>query len=156
MSLFSDLERRVSSAVDQTMGERIRLEPMKRGEVFAAAADGKREPITVTAVIDFNPATAQVHVQSTYHGFEPKLAGDQIHVSIALSAFQSAAQYPQANDVIVALERPGMPKSRLTRSPDHDGIGRMVCVCGPAYFRVWWLDRAAVRRPAPLLWRRPS
>jgi hypothetical protein len=131
-SLFSELETLASAAVDTVMGELIRIDPMKKGEVFASSVDGARQQVTVTAVVDFNPVAVTVQDEGSYDGFQPQLAGDRIHVSIALSSFQGSSQYPQANDVIVALERPGMPKFRLTRAPDHDGIGRMVCPCVPA------------------------
>lgn len=131
-SLFAELETLVSSAVDTVMGELIRFDPMKSGDVFASSADGARQQVTVVAVIDFNPVAVTAHDERTYDGFQPQLAGDRVHISVALSSFQDASLYPQANDVAVALERPGMPKFRITRAPDHDGIGRMICVCVPA------------------------
>lgn len=131
-SLFAELETLASSAVDTVMGELVRIEPMKKGDVFASSADGTRQQVTVTAVVDFNPVAVTVQDEGSYDGFQPQLAGDRIHVSIALSSFPSTSQWPQANDVITLLERSGTPKIRLTRAPDHDGIGRMVCPCVPA------------------------
>jgi hypothetical protein len=131
-SLFAELETLVSSAVDTVMGERTRIEPQRRGEVFGSSADNSRPILEVVGVVDFNPVAVTAQDEGTYDGFQPQLAGDKIHVSYALSSFPNAAAYPKAGDVIIAVERPGMPKFRLTRDPDHDGVGRMICVCVPA------------------------
>ena len=131
-SLFADLETIVSDAVDTVMGETTRIEPQSKGDVFSGAADSSRPPFEVVGIVDFSPTTATVGDESSYDGFQPSLAGDRIHVSYALSSFPNASSYPRQNDIIVAIERSGTPKFRIMKAPEHDGIGRMICVCVPA------------------------
>jgi hypothetical protein len=131
-SLFAELETIVSDTVDSVMGERTRIEPQGKGDVFSGSADDTRPPFEVIGVVDFSPTTVTVGDESSYDGFQPSLAGDRIHVSYALSSFQNASSYPRQNDVIAAIERSGTPKFRIMKAPEHDGIGRMICVCVPA------------------------
>lgn len=128
-SLFSRLEEKVSEAVDYVYAEGTRITPMVRGEVFASAESG--DAIEVPGVIDINPMTIRVQDQSGFDGFMPSFAGEKVHVSYDLSRFQNSAMVPKQDWHITAIERPGMPKYRVTRV-DPDGIGRIVCVCEPA------------------------
>jgi len=132
-SLFAELETLASAAVDTVMGELFRIEPQAKGGVFAGSADGARPVLDdVVGIIDFKPVTITAQDEGTYDGFQPQLAGDEIHISFAESSFPNAASWPKAGDHVVAKERSGMPKFKLSRSPDRDGIGRFICVCVPA------------------------
>ncbi len=132
-SLFAELEALASSAVDTVMGELTRIDPQGKGDVFAGSADGTRPVIDdIVGIVDLSPIVVTAQDEGTYDGFQPQLAGDRIHVSYAESSFPNAAAWPKKGDFIIAKERSGMPKYRLTRDPDRDGIGRFICVCVPA------------------------
>lgn len=131
-SLFAELETLASAAVDTVMGELTRIEPQGRGDVFAGSADPDRPVLNnVVGIVDFSPIVVTAQDEGTYDGFQPQAAGDKIHISYAESSFPNAAAWPRQGDIIVAIERSGMPKFKLTRSPDRDGIGRFICVCVP-------------------------
>lgn len=132
-SLFAGLETLASASIDTVMGELIRVEPQAKGDVFAGSADSTRPVLDdVVGIVDINPVTVTAQDEGTYDGFQPQLAGDRTHVSFAESSFLSAASWPKQGDILVAKERSGMPKFRLTHPPQRDGIGRFVCICVPA------------------------
>jgi hypothetical protein len=131
-SLFAELEKRCSAAVDALYGEPTRIDRFKKGDVFANVADSDRASFTVIGIVDFNPVTVTTKDEGSYDGFQPTIAADRIHVSYDISLFPDAAHWPIQDDVIVLTERPGTPRIRVTRPPDHDGIGRMLCVCSKA------------------------
>lgn len=129
MSVFSELERLVSAAVDETMSERIRIEPKKAGQYFGSA-DPDRAPMIVVGAPDFNPVTLIAQDTSKYDGARPPIAGEKLHVSFDEAKFPSWK--PRAGDELVFLDRPGDLKVSVTRI-DQDGYGRFVCVCTPAW-----------------------
>lgn len=129
ISLFAELESMVSEAIDGVYGEPTRIDRFKKGDVFAASADGSRPSKTVIGIVDFNPVTVTTKDEGSYDGFQPNIAADRIHVSYDLSLFQDATEWPAALDVITLTERTGMPKLKLVKPPEDDGIGRILCIC---------------------------
>lgn len=127
-SLFAELEKRVSDAIDQTMGEATRIERLRSNVYFADSADGSRPTTNVVGIIDFNPVAITAQDEGQYDGLQPHLAGERIHVSYATKSFASASHWPRQGDVITALDRDGQPKLKVIRI-DQDGIGRFICVC---------------------------
>lgn len=127
-SLFAELEELVSEAVDTVMGEPTRIDRRKKSGRFSSSADGEAASITVVGVVDFNPVIADPKDKGQYDGYQPNLAGDKLHVSYATSSFASAEEYPTQDDHIVLTARSGCPSHRISRV-DHDGLGRLVCVC---------------------------
>ncbi|MCO5144543.1 MAG: hypothetical protein M9895_00040 [Aquamicrobium sp.] len=127
-SSFAELENLISEAVDSVMGEPTRIDRRRKSGRFSSSADDDRDSVTVTGVVDFNPVIADPKDKGQYDGFQPNLSGDKLHVSYAESSFASSDEHPTQDDTIVLIGRPGQPSFRISRV-DHDGLGRMVCVC---------------------------
>jgi hypothetical protein len=127
-SLFAELERLVSAAVDETYAEATRIEPKAKSQYFAGSADSERTPITLVGVCDFDPVTLVAQDTGKYDGMRPAVAGDKLHVSYDEALFPTWR--PQAGDVIVLTERADEPSLRISRV-DRDRFGRLVCVCTP-------------------------
>jgi len=132
MSIFSELEKLVSDAVDTTMGEPTRILRRKKGEFFAGSEDTSLPPLDIVGVFDFSPVVATVQDKSQYDGFQPSIAAGKVHVSYDIHRFSSPAQHPRQNDEIIAtLPAPiGAVRLRITRV-DPDYLGRLICVCEP-------------------------
>jgi len=132
MSIFSELERLVSDAINTTMGDPTRILRRKKGEYLAGSEDTSLPPIDVIGVFDFNPVIATVQDKSQYDGFQPSIAAGKVHVSYDIHLFPSPAHYPRQNDEIVAtLPAPhGAVRLRISRV-DPDYLGRLICVCEP-------------------------
>lgn len=130
MSIFSELEKLVSGAIDTTMGERTRILRRKKGEYFSGSEDSSRPPLDIVGVVDYNPVVAKVQVKGQYDGFQPSITSGKAHVSYDIHAFTSPAQYPREHDEIVAyMPAPiGTLYLRVTRV-DPDYLGRILCVC---------------------------
>ena len=126
-SPFADLESRLSNAVDAVFSESTRIDRYKRGGLLENPVDGDRPSVTVKGIVDFNPVVVNAIDRGAYDGFQPSLAGEKIHVSYDLSAFD-AGQEPKEKDVIVLLARPEQPTLSITRT-EADGLGRIVCFC---------------------------
>jgi len=131
-SRFAEAEQMVSDAIDVEMGERTRITPMAKSEYLAASADSDRNPVFVTGIPDFTPKVAQVQDKSTYDGMLPNMSGDNIHVSYDITKLEAQRYRPKHNDIITLLDRPGQPQFRVTREPEDDGIGRVICICVPS------------------------
>lgn len=130
MSVFAELERLVSAAVDETMSERIRIEPKKAGQYLSGSADPDRAPMTVVGAPDFDPVTLIAQDTSKFDGARPAVAGEKLHISFDVAKFP--LWQPQKPDELVFVDRPGQPRVSVTRV-DRDGYGRFVCVCTPAW-----------------------
>ena len=127
-SIFSALEKRVSEAVDQLFAERTLIYRQDAGKFFASAENTSEPTIEVVGIIDFNPVAVVAQDRGQYDGFQPVVEGSRIHVSYELDKFPSMDYWPQQNSIIVAPDRPGQPKFKISRV-DPDGIGRVICVC---------------------------
>ena len=130
-SLFAELERLATDAVDTLYGEPVRIERKVGGEFFSGSADSSRPEITVIGIVDLSPMVVAVQDESSTDGFQPTLAGEKIHVSFDEERFATADEKPRENDILVAATRPNSPRFRVSRI-DPDGIGRFVCVCQKA------------------------
>ncbi|WP_378952078.1 hypothetical protein [Mesorhizobium sp. ANAO-SY3R2] len=133
ISEFADLEKLVSEAVDDVMGEPTRIVRKVKGEFLSRSADGSRAPLDVDGVVDFNPVLAKPMDMGQYDGYQPTTAADRIHVSYSEQVFADGkSAWPKDQDEIhlLAPERAGQAL-RVTRV-DPDGLGRLVCVCVPA------------------------
>lgn len=135
MSRFAAAEQVVSDAIDGWYGDKTRIQRQSSGGYFAGAAEG--DPFVVTGIVDENPITIRVQDEGSYDGMQPQLGGDKWHVSYDISKFPVGEDLPDQGDHITILledgvtANPAFPKLRVTRR-DHDGIGRVVCVCTKA------------------------
>jgi hypothetical protein len=130
MSIFSDLERMVSAEVDDHFGERTRLVPMAQGGMyFEGSEDDTRDEIETRGVVDFDPVTVMSQDRSRYDGMRPSIAGEKLHVSYDYMSVADAD--PQSGDQIQLLDRPETPTFQISRV-DHDGLGRIICICSPS------------------------
>lgn len=130
ISEFSELERLVSAAVDETMSERIRIEPKMADKYLSGSADSDRPPTVVVGAPDFDPITLIAKDTAKYDGMRPAIAGEKLHVSFDEARFPTWK--PRAQDELVFIDRPGEPRVSVTRL-DRDGYGRFVCVCTAAW-----------------------
>jgi hypothetical protein len=130
MSVFSELERLVSAAVDETMSERIRIEPKRAGQYLSGPADPDRAPMVTLGAPDFDPVTLIAQDTGKYDGLRPAVSGEKLHVSFDEAPFPDWK--PRQGDVLVFLDRPGQPSVSVSRI-DPDGFGRFVCVCTAAW-----------------------
>lgn len=128
-TLFAQMETAVSSAVDHLHMERTRITPRVKGEFARGGQDSTRVVREVMGVIDFNPVTIRAREQSEYDGYRPELDGEKVHVSYTASRLGSAI--PRKDDLIEALDRPGVPKFQIVTA-EPDGLGRVLCRCVPA------------------------
>ncbi len=131
-SLFADLETLVSTAVDEVYGEPSLITRQKKNQYFAGSADSSRDEIVVVGIVDRNPVTARVQDQGSYDGLQPTVGGDKFHVSYDISLFPEPAAYPAQNDLIDFYENPEIPLLRVSKQPEEDGIGRIICICEKA------------------------
>lgn len=128
-TLFAQMETAVSAAVDHLHMERTRLVPRAPGEFIRGGQDPTRVVREVMGVIDFNPVTIRAREQSEYDGYRPELDGEKVHVSYTASRL--GAFTPRKDDLIEALDRPGVPKFQIITA-EPDGLGRVLCRCVPA------------------------
>ena len=128
-SLFAAYESLVSEAIDRVYGESTRIEYFKKDKVFGSDVDSERPAFDIIGIPDFNPVTVTTKDEGSYDGFQPTIAANRIHISYDLSLFQDPSQYPSQNAVITLLERAGTPRVTVMAPPEHDGIGRILCVC---------------------------
>lgn len=133
MTEFSALEQLVSDAIDGVFAESIRVIPMAKGggDYNSRSEDTEREEIDAIGIIDYNPVVATVVDKGQYDGFQPAVAGEKIHVSFDMDQFQGV-YLPRHRDVLVFVDRVGQPRVSISRDPEPDGIGRIVCFCVPA------------------------
>jgi hypothetical protein len=130
ISEFSELERLVSAAVDETMSERIRIEPKAPGQYLSGSADPNRAPMIVVGAPDFDPVTLIAKDTGKYDGLRPAVSGEKLHVSFDEARFPTWK--PRKGDALVFIDRPNQPTVSVTRV-DPDGFGRFVCICTPAW-----------------------
>ncbi len=128
-SLFSDLEKRVSEAVDGLYGEAVCIEPRKAGRQLASAEDLSRPPTETWGVVDFNPVVAKPKDMGQYDGYQPTVSADRIIISFDDDKLPADTA---PNDWIRLLDpdRKGLT-FRIVRM-DPDGLGRIVCACVPS------------------------
>lgn len=131
-TLFADLEALVSNAVDRFHGEETVILRQQKGQYFAGTADSSRPETTVVGVIDKNPVTAKPQDEGTYDGFQPTVGADRYHVSYDKRLFASRAEWPAQGDFIQPVDNASIPKLKVTRAPEDDGIGRILCICEKA------------------------
>lgn len=131
-TLFADLEALVSSAVDHFHGERTVIIRQQKGQYFAGSADSSRPPLEKVGVIDKNPVTAAPQDQGAYDGFQPTVGADRYHVSYDKRLFAGRAEWPEQGDFIQPLANASIPKLKVTKPPEDDGIGRILCICEKA------------------------
>ncbi len=131
-SLFADIETLVSNAVDGVYGEQARILRQSKNQYFAGSADSSRPTTLVTAVFDKNPVLARPQDEGNYDGFQPQVGADRYHVSINKRLFADKSLWPAQGDRIEAVNNPSIPMLRVTRPPEDDGIGRIVCICEKA------------------------
>jgi len=123
--MFAGLEDLVSAEIDALYGEPTRIEPRaKTSKYLAGSADNTRSNQTVTGIVDFDPVTLISQDTAKYDGMRPSIAGEKIHVSYDL---RHLAWAPKQGDVIVLTDRED--DALLVSRADHDGLGRIVCVC---------------------------
>ena len=130
MTIFADLERLASAAVDERMAEATRIELRVAGQYFSRSADVDRSSLNAAGVVDYNPVMVRPKDMGQYDGYQPELAGDRIHVSYADHQFAGRADWPEPGDEIVLIARADR-RLRISRA-DPDELGRIVCVCVPA------------------------
>lgn len=131
-TLFADLEALVSSAVDRFHGERTMIIRQQKGQYFAGTADSSRPGIEKVGVIDKNPVLAKPQDEGTYDGFSPSVGADRYHVSYDKRLFATRQEWPAQGDFIEPVNNSSVPKLKVTRPPEDDGIGRILCICEKA------------------------
>lgn len=131
-TLFAELEALVSSAVDDFHGEPTVITRRLKGQYLAGSADGTRSSLPILGVIDKNPVTAKPQDEGTYDGFQPAVAADRYHVSYNKRLFASREEWPAQGDEIEASNNPSIPRLKVVKTPEDDGIGRIVCICEKA------------------------
>lgn len=129
-TLFARMETAVSAAVDAVHGERTRISPRLKSEFVRGGLDANRPVREVLGVIDLNPVTIRAREQSEYDGYRPEVDGEKVHVSYTMARLGTPPVMPQDGDLIEALDRPGVPKYRIT-IVEADGLGRVLCRCVP-------------------------
>jgi len=127
-TLFADLEALVSSAVDHFHGERTVIIRQQKGQYFAGSADSSRPPLEKVGVIDKNPVTAAPQDQGAYDGFQPTVGADRYHVSYDKRRFAGRAEGPVQGDFSQPLANASIPKLKVTKPPEDDGSGRILCI----------------------------
>jgi hypothetical protein len=130
-SIFADLERLATGAIDDVYGETVRVTGMKpgAGDYGGEAEDDGRPSFDVTAIPDFNPVAATVTDEGQFDGRQPFVAAERVHVSIDAAVLN---WMPRKHDKISLISRSPVEHFVLSREPDEDGLGRIVCVCVPA------------------------
>ena len=131
-SLFADLEELVSSAVDRFHGETTVIVRQQKGQYLARSADSSRPYLEVDGVVDRNPVTAKPQDEGAYDGFQPSIGGDRFHVSYNKRLFASRDEWPAQGDHIEIPSNPSIPPLKVVKTPEDDGIGRIVCICEKA------------------------
>ncbi len=130
-SIFAALEEMVSEVIDDVYAERTNIVRQEAGTIFSSAASSTRQPIEMIGIVDFNPVLATPVDRGQYDGFQPTIAGTRVHVSYDISKFASVEDLPREKDIILFPDRAGGKEYRITRPPEHDGLGRIVCICVP-------------------------
>lgn len=131
MSRKDDRRARVAAAVDRAFGETTRiLRFAAAGQMKAPQPDPSRDPLDVQAV--FLNASAIEKPDGTKSGrkrFVTDVIGLAERAKIALSAFASPSDWPQAGDRLQRLELDGTPSLEvLTATPD--ATGRLTVMLG--------------------------
>lgn len=128
MQKFAALDDRVSDRVEDLYGESIRIEPRTDGELMKGGPDESRPPVTLTAIVDFQPAVLKSKYDGRFDAKAPDLSGEKLHVSIRRSVLSYDLKQ---GDRIVMLDRSGETVT-IGAAPEYDGIGRVLCRCKPA------------------------
>lgn len=129
MSLFRELESRVSVAIDAMYGDEITIFPRTKGKYSGRQVTG--EGLTVVGIVDVNPITVRIQDENAYDGFSPTIPGEKAHVSFDLSLFASPLLYPEAGDLLMTPVE-GFERLEISGDPLPDGLGRIVCLCRKA------------------------
>lgn len=115
----------LSTAVDGTFGERLRIEPQLVG-TYSAGPDPDRPSFQVVGTLRFGaPAQGFTSGDRQDRRFHGEIDGETVTASIDRAQFAGGA-LPQQGDVLVALDRAGSPRFVLPAAPAIDGLARVV------------------------------
>ncbi|WP_342361401.1 hypothetical protein [Terrarubrum flagellatum] len=130
-TLFDDLERKVSSAVERVWGEDIRVRPVVVGRFIAREAGALAKPYIIKGAIDLHPQIVRARSTGRIDGDMPDMSVDAAHVVFRYAALGDGRKLtPSKGDKLETaspLRKPCL-KFEVVDVQD-DGGGQVVCVC---------------------------
>jgi hypothetical protein len=123
MTQFSQAWAARQPELDRVFAETIRIMPMRAGGYAAGTPDPDRIERQIPAIITETPQRMRAAENSVGRDFDRMVVMADTVASIDQAKL--AAGLPKAGDLVIAIDRPGIPRFEVT-AVESDGLARVL------------------------------